>query len=216
MSKIELTYSPAPAPTSTDITVSAAGWTSFYDFEHAYVMPEGLTGYIVSMTYDENVISIDETYTAGDEVPAAEPLLLKGAAGTYTLNYVDNEDEGSYDNILVGVDVEASTSIDPVYDEYYYFYGLTKGKGENANKVGFYWMNATGAPFVCAAHKAYLALPKDMVDEVKGFSFDALETAIKAVETKEIANKQTFNLQGQRVNAAQKGIYIVNGKKVVK
>lgn len=41
-------------------------------------------------------------------------------------------------------------------------------------------------------------------------------TGIESIENTTIADGQTYNLQGQRVTKAQKGLYIVNGKKVVK
>lgn len=41
-------------------------------------------------------------------------------------------------------------------------------------------------------------------------------TAINAIENEESNNDAIYNLQGVRVNNAQKGIFIINGKKVVK
>ena len=43
----------------------------------------------------------------------------------------------------------------------------------------------------------------------------AENTLIKAVETTETESKAIYNLAGQRVSKMQKGIYIVNGKKVL-
>ena len=40
-------------------------------------------------------------------------------------------------------------------------------------------------------------------------------TAIEAVKTKNVENGQFFNLAGQRVAQPTKGLYIVNGKKVI-
>jgi hypothetical protein len=41
-------------------------------------------------------------------------------------------------------------------------------------------------------------------------------TAIQSIEAKQAANDGIYNLQGVRVKNAQKGIYIINGKKVIK
>ena len=96
----------------------------------------------------------------------------------------------------------------------YKFYKLAYGdEAFTPSTLGFYWGAADGAAFASREGSAYLAVPGST--PVKGFSFADIETAIKNVEKKAVSNK-TFNLQGQRVNAAQKGIYIVNGKKVVK
>lgn len=52
--------------------------------------------------------------------------------------------------------------------------------------------------------------------EVKSLSFDfGGETAIQGVEADGMSRAAIFNLAGQRVKNAQKGIYIVNGKKVL-
>ena len=49
--------------------------------------------------------------------------------------------------------------------------------------------------------------------DVKYFSTDP--TAISEVGTKEMTNGAIYNLQGQKVQNAQKGLFIINGKKVV-
>ena len=64
-------------------------------------------------------------------------------------------------------------------------------------------------------NKAYLAVPAAQVGSIKGFSFNDVVDGIKAVETTETENNAIYNLAGQRVSKMQKGIYIVNGKKVL-
>jgi hypothetical protein len=49
----------------------------------------------------------------------------------------------------------------------------------------------------------------------EGIDEESEATAINAIETEE-SNDAIYNLQGVRVNNAQKGIFIINGKKVVK
>ena len=71
-----------------------------------------------------------------------------------------------------------------------------------------------GAAFTNGAHKAYLALPSN---GVKGFAFGLEDdaTGIQAIENA-AENGAIYNLAGQRINKMQKGINIVNGKKVLK
>ena len=83
--------------------------------------------------------------------------------------------------------------------------------------VGLFPKTAAGS---IAGFKAYLpasAFPKPVAG-VKGFTFffGDIPTAIEQVENSQLnqGNATIFNLAGQRVNKAQKGIYIVNGKKV--
>jgi len=46
-------------------------------------------------------------------------------------------------------------------------------------------------------------------------SFDDETTGIATVENASVLNENYYNLNGQRIVAPQKGLYIVNGKKVV-
>ena len=50
---------------------------------------------------------------------------------------------------------------------------------------------------------------------VRGYTVDGEETAIEDIEIVQMENGSVYNLNGQRVEKAQKGLYIVNGKKVV-
>ncbi|MBO7471348.1 MAG: hypothetical protein J6T78_05725, partial [Bacteroidaceae bacterium] len=83
-------------------------------------------------------------------------------------------------------------------------YILAKPEGE---EIGFY-QATTGK---IAAGKAYLEVASD----VKGFLFNVDDaTGIANVE-KAAENGPIFNLAGQRLSKVQKGINIVNGKKVL-
>ena len=82
--------------------------------------------------------------------------------------------------------------------------------------LGFYWGAENGAAFTAKAGGAYLAVPTGESARVKGFAFGAdEETAIESVEA-ETANEEIFDLSGRKVSKAVKGLYIINGKKVVK
>ena len=50
---------------------------------------------------------------------------------------------------------------------------------------------------------------------VKGFALSDFVNGIKAVETQKAESNVIYNLAGQRISKMQKGIYIVNGKKVL-
>ena len=92
------------------------------------------------------------------------------------------------------------------------FYRLTM---HNGTEIGFWWGAADGAAFNLAANKAYLAVPKD-VEAREGWWFDSETTGIKTVENAASSiNGEVYNLAGQRVAQPAKGLYIVNGKKVV-
>ena len=79
-----------------------------------------------------------------------------------------------------------------------------------AKGVGFYKL-ADGKKV--PAGKAYLEIVSSAPEFIAINGAEA--TGIKAVENSTIANGVYYNLAGQRVAQPTKGLYIVNGKKVV-
>lgn len=70
------------------------------------------------------------------------------------------------------------------------------------------------ADFTATAYKCYLTVVTSE-NPVKAFFLDfGGEDAINGIEA-ETENAEIFNIAGQRVNKAQRGIYIINGKKVL-
>ena len=177
----------------------------------------GLTAYIITGAEDGKCIS-----TAVTKVPARTGVYVEGEAVNneadtpYTvIVYGGNDLDNVDNNLLVGtgvnpVELQSSGSVT------YYMFGKQSGK-ESFFKVG------TETPRTASAHKAYLAIPgannakafvivrpnDDMVSEDGGFA-----DGINNVE-QDGSNAKIYNLNGQRVNNAQKGIYIKNGKKVI-
>ncbi len=96
-------------------------------------------------------------------------------------------------------------------------YSVTQNDGnfvlqKQNDKVGFY---KVGSKVISLPNnRCYLHI--DEVSEIKGIFFENLDgtTAIKGIEDATAANI-LYNLSGQRIQKTQKGINIVNGKKVV-
>jgi len=87
---------------------------------------------------------------------------------------------------------------------------------KKADVVGFYKANPEandGQGTKIAAHRAYLPATSGAKDFI-GVDFDSVATAISAVETESETNN-VYDLQGRKVMNPAKGLYIVNGKKVV-
>ena len=122
-------------------------------------------------------------------------VVLKGAPGYYS--FIPVEQEGSYGvyNVLKGTDVDLEAD------------GSQYVLAQKNGVVGFYKAEGT-----IAAGKAYLLGGAN----VKGFglSFDG-ETGIAEI-AENAENDAIYDLSGRRVEKAQKGIYIINGKKVLK
>ncbi|MBQ3130935.1 MAG: hypothetical protein IJC23_08710 [Bacteroidaceae bacterium] len=93
-------------------------------------------------------------------------------------------------------------------------YILAKPEGYAA---GFYKAKKNyedGTKFLNNGFKAYL--PKPASSEARFYVFDfGTETGIEGIES-ENAKAEIYDLSGRRVQNAQKGLYIVNGKKVIK
>ena len=202
LGKIEISADKAP------VIVSAAGYATYFNSAKAYTLPTGCEGYVFFEGKLQNL------YNEGDPVPANEPLVIKAEAGTYVLNFTTTEKQSFKSaemNDLEGTDEETALPA----DDNYYFYALSLNSAGELNSVGFYWMNGTGAAFTNGAHKAYLKLAKNNGAGIKAFVFGDEETAIKSVEA-ENASEAIYDLSGRRVSKALKGLYIINGKKVVK
>lgn len=196
--------------TGYNLVVSAAGYATYFNSTEAFTMPAGATGYVW------NAGNIAGVYDPAADVPANEPLVIKAAAGNYALWFTSSTEETykSYGmNELEGTDVETA-----IPDDDAYFYGLSLNASHDPASVGFYWMNATGAAFTNGAHKAYLKLDKSTPagsQAVNGFPFNGTTTGIEQIEAGADAKNAIYDLSGRRVNKAAKGIYILNGKKVL-
>lgn len=196
--------------TGYNLVVSAAGYATYFNSAEAFTMPASMSGYV----WDEG--NIVDVYAPAQVVPANEPLVIKAPAGNYALWFTSSTEETykSYGmNELEGTDVETA-----IPDDDAYFYGLSLNASSDPASVGFYWMNPTGAAFTNGAHKAYLKLAKSTPagsQAVNGFPFNGTTTGIEQIEAGADAKNAIYDLSGRRVNKAAKGIYILNGKKVL-
>ena len=222
-----------------DLSVNAntAGYATAYT-AFPYVMPASANGYIVTETAEGETIKAKQKYPAGAEVPANAPLLIKNAKAGVTLNpVVLGKTVEAYpyaeENLLHGTRLESdgvTTDVDGTGTKTgdYYYYKLSY-KLEAGNPVpdsyGFYRGKADGSAFEMKnTLTAYLALPKSsgQVNNLR-ISIDNEDGPATSIQTNRLPAdnmpQSVYTLSGVRVNAAgnrlPKGIYIVNGKKVV-
>ena len=201
------------------VRISSVGYSTLYYGSRNLEVPAGVTAY----TYTVGTkLEVSQAYSEGAIIPARTGVVLKGNAADHY--FYETNDEGTRDgnNKLRGSDEEEVTSGGT------YYYALTLDKDSNPNSVGFYWMNETGTTFTNGAHKAYLALDKKFSDfangtsgNVKGYVALPSEddpTGIKDLNVDVNLNLDgaIYNIAGQRMNKMQKGINIVNGKKILK
>ena len=195
----------APASAEIKVNIGATGYATLYYSDRALVVPENVAAYTYKVTNGK----LDESYlyNAGETIPAATGVVLKAAPGEYTFAASQKAGDVDTDNLLKGSDEAALTTGGAVY------YKLSLNKAGDANSVGFYYGAADGAAFTNGAHKAYLALPA--VSGVRAYLFNGNTTTGIQNATANNAASQVYDLQGRRVQSAQKGLYIINGKKVL-
>ena len=207
----------------TDLAISPLtnGYATFVT-DVPYVMPKGACGYAVTVAPQAGVITKTEAYTEGSQVPAQTALLIGGAPGTNYYPAVLKENvAASYtgENYMEGRrTAEGYTNTQKGVAVFYYKLALN-----SASKPGFYYGATDGAAFkLTKPTTAYLAVPKS-ITPVNGYliDFDGEETGISTIApTKGNADTAIYNLNGIRMTQTlrnlPKGVYIVNGKKVIK
>lgn len=184
--------------TELDITIGDAGYaTTHLPFD--VTVPNNLKAYAVTTAEAESA-----TLTEMSDIPANEGAILKGDKGTYTLTIAAASSDWT-DNMLEG------TNVDEEVEGPGYVLSMPAGKS-----VGLYAAVLTEGKFKNNANKAYL--PATEGSTARFFVFDfGTETAIENIEgTENTANAVVYDLAGRRVQNAQKGVFIVNGKVVIK
>lgn len=206
--RIEITKNDAPEPTTATITLNAActdGEMVYGTFSSSKAFKVS-NDIIVSEIMVENGKLVVTNYASGAIVPANTGVMVSAMkGGDYTVELSDEEGTSvlGTNNMLKPGSEDMSGDCK--------FYRLTMHGGKT---LGFFWGAAEGAAFSIAADKAYLAVPTTMAANIQGFTFSDTETGINGINAAE-GKQAIYNLQGQRVSRAVKGIYIVNGKKVI-
>jgi hypothetical protein len=180
------------------ITIPAAGYATFNTPSKIdFAGTNGVKAYKV-FAIGASSVTIEEI----DAAPANTPVILEATAGTYGLKLAASAADVT-GNLLQVSDGNATTDASNIV------YALAS-KGEPA-VTGFYKVKAgTKVP----AGKCYLAVLATSAPEFLGFSGDA--TGVNEVRGKMAdVRGEFYNLNGQRVAQPTKGLYIVNGKKVV-
>lgn len=147
---------------------------------------------------------IQLTAVENNYVPAGTGVLISSTADKAL--YLEGslaESQIADDNMLVAASVAMEGD--------FLFYKLAYNNYTLKTDLGFYWGAADGAAFSAKAGGAYLAVPN--ATAVKGWKLDGAATAIQGVNNQD--TKAIFNLQGQRIQKMQKGINIINGRKVI-
>lgn len=199
--------------------ITEAGYGTYYSSK-AYTMPKGVKGYIITGNEGTSLV-MNEAYAAGDVVPAKTALVVEGAANKYYTLVAESAEltpANNKLNKLHGSDEAETTYVDGTDVKYYKLSYNNEG-----NNLGFYWGSENGAAFTNGAHKAYLALNSEtLLSQSRGFSLADLAhgvtTGINTTVKSATQSNFIYDLNGRRINSlngAAKGVYIMNGQKVL-
>ena len=149
-------------------------------------------------------------------IPANTGVLLYSLAETADYYTVENKTVDAIspvDNMLEPAPKDGGIF---AFNEGYKYYKLAYNDYTAKTGLGFYWGAENGGAFYVKAGTAYLAVPVGE-STAKGFAFNGEATGIDGVNANVENTKAIYNLNGQRVaSMAKPGLYIVNGKKVVR
>lgn len=191
------------------VTISASKYATLYYQNVNLTIPEGVTAY--AAVKNGNTIELNEI---ADVIPAGVPVVINGEAGTYDFLIAAEADEFTGENDLTGTEEDVKD------EEAGYKYYVLCWKDSSKSAVGFYFQSGSnGAYAQVKAHQAYMKINASEAP-AKGFDIfiNGDATGIDSIELSTLTdNDKVYTLSGVRVNANRvaKGVYIVNGQKVV-
>ena len=191
---------PTTSGEETYLTTSdnMAGWRAFYDKDNSYSVDVNTKVYVA----DADPVGTTITLTAIEGIPADEAVILhtSSSADNYKMTLTEKpENTYSYDGTN-----KLSWETTAVTNKYRLGFG--------ASGVGFYPYSGTPASGavilnVDSSTAGARELTIDIDDDVTGIS--------TMHNSQCIMNNDFYNLAGQRVAQPTKGLYIVNGRKVI-
>ena len=198
-------------PEPFTLNVSSAEYVTLYLTE-AVEVPENVEVYTAEEVGNGYVYLNPVT----DVIPANTGVVVHAEAGAYDFNYYTGEPVSPVLNNLF-----KGTATDEL---------ITPSKGKVAyvlsapgGEVGFYRAQLTDGQFLNNANKAYLEVPELALNEGEIDSSQQLSLKFKFPEATSVENvelstngvKIYYDLQGRKVAQPTRGLYILNGKKVL-
>ena len=230
---VEAVAEPTYAPATVNF-VAHAGADYYATFSNAKVvfMPNDVTISTVAVENNdvvmcnstdgylgnEETVNIAGNNVAGYYIPANTGVLLNSKnSGEVTYYTVENKDVAAYNALLNNMLMPSVAGGEFTAEPGKVYYKLAYNDYDKHEGLGFYWGAADGGAFSVKAGTAYLAVPTDKAAGAKGFTLNGEATGIEGVNANVENAKAIYNLNGQRVaSMAKPGLYIVNGKKVVR
>ena len=167
---------------------------------------EGIKAYTATSTGEDGSAV---RFTRINKVPAYTPVLIyKDGGATSDISFVNAEEADTPDaSNMLKAGTGAAVPTNPTVGTTNYI--LSKSSTEEV--YGFFYANDAVVP----ATKAYLQVTGTASSRLSVIFDDQETTGIGRVEGTTTKDATIYNLNGQRVNAPAKGLYIVNGKKII-
>lgn len=197
----EVSYANVVTPKDFDGTGKIATFSAPFPT----VVPENTTAYSVAAQTDADVTSVT-TYTvakAGDAIPANTGVILLSTNSSLTMLPRTTETVVTVEDGALKNSAGAAKNITTENS-----YVLSNKSGWAFYKVG---SGATNLPM----NKAYLVLPEGGNGTAIRLNFGETTAVENIVTDNAAATGKIYDLTGREVKAATKGIYIINGKKVI-
>ena len=201
-----------------DLTIGPSGYATLYYGTKNLEVPLG----VEACTYTVDEAGLQEQ-AVGNVISAGTAVVLHDtqADNTSSHNYrfaLKAGNQTATASCLYGYDAAATTAVND--GNSYKYYMLSLNAQSELSSVGFYYGEPNGAPFICQAHKAFLAIPTQRAAGIRAWLLNGqvigdTTTAIADHSLDRQDSRQLYNLNGQRIDKpSHKGIYIVNGRKV--
>ena len=193
-----------------EIALSGTDGTHYFTTFSSDKAVEFVDATVYTVGVNENKLSLNEV--KGNQVPANTGVLVQSNKTDAMYVYIESAPAIEGNLLRASVTEQTTTGADDTKEYKYYMLSYNK---DNEN-LGFYWGENDGAAFTSKAGRAYLAVEKtNEVAAVKGFSLSDMETGISQVCGSAANNGVIYDLQGRRVERAVRGLYIMNGRKVM-
>lgn len=190
------------------LSIQDIGLSTFH-WNKRYHLPKGIKGGII--TVSDSKANINYAFNAQNPVINPEtPLLLKGTPGNYTI--VETKQEANTTDVSGNL-LRGTVGLTQSTDGSTRYYVLTKKNGA----LGFYYQNGTdGTSVNNAPNRCFLEV--NTSSPVQGFSLDDNLTGISEIgnDIEADPTAPVYDLSGRRTTSKQRGIYIVNGKRIIR
>ena len=211
--EMEISYIKLYANVGQTLTTTSnmGGWRAFYDEDYNYTLDANTKAYVATEVAQDET---EPTYAKYDVV--LEPISAVPAGMAVLLKTTNKLDDGTYSMELTEAESVPTPNVTNLLK------AAKEAENTDVYRLG-YNINAGVAFFPYTIDTAkpddVVVLDWDASNQARQLTIrisDGSETtAIKSVDVNVSANKTVYDLQGRRVTQPSKGLYIVNGKKVI-